>query len=270
MGKVLRYLAVGSAIFLVILLARPALAWSRDGHRVIGMLAELQMNEAARASLQAVLDTETLAEMVEWCNWPDRYRDTPQGDWSRPLHYVNVPRGVSTYQPDRDCPGGACSVEAIKRYAGELGDTSLPAKTRKRAWGWVCHLAGDIHQPLHNGYADDRGANLVTVSVHGHETNLHAFWDNVLIGVNYSGPEQLVAELANMEPPVTGVAWTPEAADPWFAESRMLFERYAYPETERISDEFLGSRWRLALRQLAAAGFRLAALVNEVLGEPAP
>jgi hypothetical protein len=256
------------ALFLLLTagIACQALAWGPEGHRVIGRLAYQQLDEAARASLNELLDADDPGELAEWCNWPDRYRDTPQGEWSAPLHYVNVPRGTSSYQADRDCPGGACSVEALRRYAGELGDASLPAKARRRAWGWVCHLAGDLHQPLHSGYADDRGGNLFRVTIRGRETNLHAFWDHVLIGVNYAGPEQLVADLGKMEFPEEAAAWSPETVDAWFAESRMLLEQHAYPEGEPISDAFLGSRWRLALRQLAAAGARLAALVNSVLG----
>ena len=39
----------------------------------------------------------------------------------------------------------------------------------------------DVHQPLHAGYADDRGGNKYHVRVFGRGTNLHALWDTGLI-----------------------------------------------------------------------------------------
>jgi len=38
-----------------------------------------------------------------------------------------------------------------------------------------------VHQPLHAGYADDRGGNKFQVRVFGRGTNLHALWDTGLI-----------------------------------------------------------------------------------------
>lgn len=43
------------------------------------------------------------------------------------------------------------------------------------------HLQGDIHQPLHCGFAGDEGGNLVTITYYGNTERLHAIWDTNII-----------------------------------------------------------------------------------------
>ena len=57
-----------------------------------------------------------------------------------------------------------------------LADREAPKQQRKEAFAWLCHLAGDLHQPLHAGFADDRGGNNVDVFYNGEETNLLPIW----------------------------------------------------------------------------------------------
>ena len=45
---------------------------------------------------------------------------------------------------------------------------------------YLFHLVGDLHQPLHTGYPDDKGGNLIDVSYlyKSYHTNLHTVWDD--------------------------------------------------------------------------------------------
>ena len=45
---------------------------------------------------------------------------------------------------------------------------------------YVGHFVGDIHQPLHNSFADDRGGNSI-VATGQCTTNLHAAWDTCML-----------------------------------------------------------------------------------------
>jgi hypothetical protein len=47
---------------------------------------------------------------------------------------------------------GALTVQ-VKRLASSRGQDQL------KALKYVVHLVGDVHQPLHAGYADDGGGN---------------------------------------------------------------------------------------------------------------
>jgi hypothetical protein len=251
---------------LCLLATAPAFAWGPDGHRVVGFLATREMSWEARARLRDILGTDDPVAAAESCNWPDQYRATDEGAWSAPLHYVNVPAGADDYDRRRDCPGGACSAEAIKRFAAELGNERLPPQRRRQAWAWVCHLAADIHQPMHSGYRHDRGGNDVPVEFMGRDMNLHAFWDHALIELNYTDWTRLAADLKPLLPPVEAHAWRPENADRWVRESHGLLRQSGYPDSEHISREFAAAGWLLARRQLALAATRLAALANAELG----
>jgi hypothetical protein len=68
--------------------------------------------------------------------------------------------------------------------------------------GWLLHLVGDLHQPMHavNGISvtlpeGDRGGNLVEIKgVTDGASELHAFWDEVL--GNSSGGKDTAASPA--------------------------------------------------------------------------
>jgi len=46
-----------------------------------------------------------------------------------------------------------------------------------QALAFLGHFVGDVHQPLHVSYSDDRGGNQTRIYYRGERTNLHAFWD---------------------------------------------------------------------------------------------
>ena len=61
---------------------------------------------------------------------------------------------------------------------------------------YVVHFVADVHQPLHAGYAEDRGGNTYQVQAFGRGTNLHALWDTGLIQNLSMISEALAAKLA--------------------------------------------------------------------------
>ena len=60
---------------------------------------------------------------------------------------------------------------------------SNPSWSEKRmtALKYVVHFVADIHQPLHAGYAEDRGGNQYQLQAFMRGSNLHALWDVGLI-----------------------------------------------------------------------------------------
>jgi len=156
-------------------------AWSPDGHSTIGILAINQLPPDTRHELESFVNPLDEQAMIEACNWPDMVRESKEWDWSAPQHYINIPRGDFHYQQSRDCPDNLCATEAIKKYAVELADRQASKQKRWQAFAWLCHLVGDLHQPLHAGFADDRGGNNVDILFKGEQINLHSFWDFELI-----------------------------------------------------------------------------------------
>ena len=61
-------------------------------------------------------------------------------------------------------PPQRCATQAIKFFAAGLTNPqATPEQQRWKSLAWLCHLVGDLHQPLHAGFADDRGGNNVEV-----------------------------------------------------------------------------------------------------------
>ena len=243
-------------------ISSPALAWGPVGHSTIGILAVDQLDVDVRGELEKIiapLDADTLEEA---CNWPDAVRETEEWSWSAPLHYVNIPRGNFVYQQSRDCPTRQCATEAIKEYANQLADGQLDIEKRRQAFAWLCHITGDLHQPLHAGYADDRGGNEFEVSFDDRQINLHDFWDYELIELNAGSSQHLVRILNSPKVVETVSDWSTDSVDEWTTESHELTKTVVYPSTISIDEAYQQQSWAIAQKQMILAASRLAFIIN--------
>ena len=76
-----------------------------------------------------------------------------------PYHFINFPKDANAYDQQRDCKLRNCIIEAIAWYMQVLSSPDAPRIEKRIALRFVAHLTGDIHQPLHAGFAEDRGGN---------------------------------------------------------------------------------------------------------------
>jgi hypothetical protein len=241
-------------------------AWGENGHRAIGALALDNLSASARHSLYSLLKFSNITDITQWCIWPDAYRATDAGAWTAPLHFVNIPEGASGYEMSRDCGDDMCVTEAITRFVAELGDTTLPVQQRREAFGFVCHFIGDLSQPLHAGFASDRGGNDFSITFNGQSSNLHRFWDSTLVDRNSKHWNSLHKELQkefNVKP---GKSWDSNMPVQWTNESHFIAEDHVYPDEPRISQDFSEKTWLLIRQQLATGGHNLATVLESVLG----
>src|SRR5215471_5790307 len=96
------------ALLAVMLVPSYVFAWGAKGHQIVALIAEAHLNAGTREKIKAILPKNgTLAKASIW---PDEVRKAlPQ---MNPLHYVDVPRGATAYDRERDCPQRNCIVEA--------------------------------------------------------------------------------------------------------------------------------------------------------------
>lgn len=250
-----------------VIMPSPASAWGDSAHRIIGVSAVAMLDDSAHAAVVEILGGDSDEIIGEACSWPDTVRETPEWEWSAPMHYVNIPRTATHYDWERDCADGMCVTAAIVRYANELSRPELDPEQRWQAFAWLCHLVGDLHQPLHAGYRDDRGGNNVSVEYRGKTGNLHQFWDRFIIQDRLDTDDNW--ERVSSAPPGTGVAseWNPDSVSEWTDESHALAAASAYPGGYVIDECFADQTWLIIRQQWQKAADRLAQILNAVLGE---
>lgn len=185
-----------------------ALAWSRPGHMVSAAIAYQELSAHERQIIDKIV---TLAEkhpdrgafevaighatgeernrriFLELARWPD---DTRGSVHDHPTwHYWSRPIVDATSPPSKlpeDVPEGS-AMEAFALNLSVASDPRASAGQRAVALGWIFHLVGDMHQPLHavsqvskQFPEGDRGGSMQFVidPIDHAPRSLHWFWDD--------------------------------------------------------------------------------------------
>jgi hypothetical protein len=179
-------------------------------------------------------------------------------------------------------------IERLAAIEGLLREGSRPVAERAMFLAWLLHLAGDIHQPLHCASRvtpeeprGDRGGNffLLDVRPDGERNNLHAYWDGMLDHAFPRGPHEngsaYLRRLANTAKTVhprntMSTVLKLGKFEDWARES-LVAAKHAYPlSLERHQappPTYRTAGGRVALQRVALAGYRLAATLEELLGD---
>lgn len=253
--RLIRYIVFTIGYFA---LAMPlqALAWGSTGHQVIASLAERQLTPAAQAQVQALLAQEPGSTLASISTWADERRNPTTARW----HFLNFPRDSCTYDKARDCPDGNCIVEAIDRQL-EVLRSNAPSPQRLLALKYLVHLVGDLHQPLHLGYLDDKGGNNYQIQAFKRGSNLHSLWDSGLIKYVSDDPEVWVTRLSSKPLPESA-----DLVDPVrIAEEscQIVASPGFYPE-RKVDAAYVERFTPVVEQRLNLAGARLAAVLNKI------
>lgn len=271
-------------ITVLIFLPSISLAWDEVGHEVICEIALRELTEETQVEVQRLMgldgESETFAES---CIWADRPR-------KRELeHFVNVPRDLAVITAD-ECPlAETCIFSAVRDDLGRLSDKGLSDQERLVALKFLAHWVGDIHQPLHIGFLDDRGGNDIFAGGECSGT-LHSVWDSCIIEHQLGKDARAIASdlLAGVSEDERR-AWQRAAPSEWANES---YQVSLSPETGYcfmhkdtcwywsmievlgdggmsrefiVTQKYLSSHQNTVERRLVQAGVRLGALLNAAL-----
>jgi S1/P1 Nuclease len=220
------------------------------------------------------------------CIWADESRrDTFKGTYE--YHYINVPQGSTTLDLTRDCAALDCAVVGIQRFARYVALTPSPSSSRekeRRVLGlrFLGHFVGDLHQPLHVGFAGNLGGNLIDVQWDTGPTNvprkLHMVWDSSILqraGVtSQADGTALNAEIT----PAELTAWQNFDIASWAEESFALALSHAYrqPNGDAVADgsvlgdDYFNAARPVVIERLKRAGVRLAHLINAAAASTLP
>jgi hypothetical protein len=268
---------------LVIVAAFPpnAWGWGKEGHQIVGFIAELHLTPRARAAVDELLGPNARISDEAVSNWADMARNQVQA--TGPWHYVDIPVELGTYNRKRDCKNGDCVVQRIEIFRGVLANKSLRPAERQQALKFLVHLVADMHQPLHcaerrdSTGKPDRGGNDCNVIVLDEPaaTNLHRVWDSNLL-VRRLAQTTLADYATQLNGQITAdqkAAWQNGRTRAWANESAKVAIEHVYagvaaegPATH-LDQTYVSNGQRVIDEQLSKAGIRLAKILNEVFAE---
>jgi hypothetical protein len=222
------------------------------------------LSAQARAEIDRLLALEPGATLVSVSTWADERRSPATSAW----HYLNFPRDVDcSYDAAISCVAGNCVVGSIERQAA-IHASNAPDAERLKAMKYLVHMVADVHQPLHAGFADDRGGNKFQIQAYGRGTNLHALWDSALID-NWPGgmpASRMAMAAAGAEQEGDAVVAAQESC-------RIVSSDGFYPGWRKLGADY-AMRWSATLVQrMSTAGARLAVVLESAVSAwqtPAP
>ncbi len=252
-----RCLVLLIALFLIPL---RLLAWGSVGHQTIAALAEKQLTPKAQVQINALLAQEPGSTLASISTWADERKNPTTARW----HFLNFPRDSCSYDKARDCPDGNCVTSAIDRQL-EVLKSSAPDAQKLQALKYLVHFVGDLHQPLHLGYLDDKGGNKYQIQAYKRGSNLHSLWDSGLIKYVSDDSDVWVTRLSSKPLPMRVNVIDPVR----IAEEscRIVATPGFYPD-RKVEGPYV-DRWTPVMeQQLQLGGARLARILNGVLLSP--
>jgi hypothetical protein len=197
-----------------------------------------------------------------------------------PEHFINLPRDSKGLTSDQCPQAPTCVLTAILSDSKILSSKTEADAVRLIALKSLGHWVGDIHQPLHVSFLDDKGANFIKVSGQC-AGNLHAAWDTCLV-LSAVGPDALDAatDLLEAISPEKSAQWSASEPRDWANESFAISEAaktgYCLMQgtscgpaigSVPITAEYLAANEPVVREQLQKAGVRLARILDGVLAK---
>jgi hypothetical protein len=248
---------------LLLLLSQPLHAFSKTGHQLVCDMAYQLVNSHTQMQLNMLLKPAPYSQFSGACSWPDEVRSQEAFKWSAPHHYVNMARDESRVSMAH-CPKQGCILSAINDMQQRLQQNN----TDWQALLFLAHHLGDLHQPLHVGFADDLGGNRTAVYFLGLPNNLHGVWDFALLKqLGYESDHNKAAALLESISTEQQLAWQQGDIVSWANESAALtLQIYQEYSPGMLIDDSYVTQYQAVLEQrLQQAAVRLALLLDQSL-----
>ncbi|HYX42221.1 MAG TPA: S1/P1 nuclease, partial [Pyrinomonadaceae bacterium] len=236
-------------------------AWGDTGHMLVSLIAYQRLNPTAKARVDALTKTIRFAgktyDGTTLGVWMDDLRADSMHDDMRVWHYIDIPffDGVPvdpTFKYDDENV-----VARIKWATDALRKGTGSDKHDAELLGYLFHLIGDVHQPLHavtrvtakNPKGDAGGNSFKLIGV---PDNLHWYWDDAAGTFNFWSPqrplddrdrrrlEDFARALTAEFPADKNPEWQEAEPGKWAQESHMLAATVAYnlPESSTPTDDY--------------------------------
>jgi hypothetical protein len=253
-------------IGLLLYLPSQSMAWGMLGHRVVGQIAETNLNPKTKIALKGIMGNETLAMSS---NWADFVKSDKSYDYLYNWHFVNFAGGLNSVDINRLLKADTAvnAYTKINFLVNELKKKNLPKAQKIIYIRLLVHIVGDIHQPMHTGRAEDKGGNDVKLTWFGKSSNLHSIWDTELVEsqqLSYTEYTQAI----NFCSAKQKADWQNAPINAWITET------YGMAQTiyggvalgDKLSYRYIYDNLNTVNNQLLKGGVRLAGVLNQIFG----
>lgn len=242
-------------VILVLILPINSFAWGKQGHSIVAEVAFEYLDASTKSNLLKYLDKMSIEDAA---NWMDDMRDDHSYDYMKPYHYVNFDKGsIVKVNPGSNILSVLTNtINDLKNYKNF---TKEEVKTK------LCilfHLIGDLHQPLHVGYGNDKGGNTMQINYNGFGTNLHSFFDSGIIKAKNITLQDCLKSNKFSSTEIKNIQYI--NVSEWATQSRSNLNEIYNFNGHNIQDEYVNANAIIIKTQLLKAGLRLASVLNEV------
>jgi hypothetical protein len=310
------FISVLIFVLINLMSASLAFAWDDTGHKVSAYIAWQQMSPAAREKaiklllaapedshlsvyylsgsrsreakeLDLFMIASTWSDIIRNQNFKVRYEKYHKGPW----HYGDILWKQTGGKAERlEKISDGLAISKLYDFEKNLADASLSDAEKAVNLAWFLHVAGDIHNPLHNASRiteiepeGDLGGNLFLFSPANaaeNRVNLHSYWDSIL---RRSVPREndacdsvYIAPLANQimkKHPAAKMKERLKLGDyrEWNNEGFRLLNTTVYTSEikrgELPAKNYQDRAFAAGQEQIALAGYRMGETLNRIFGK---
>ena len=234
-------------------------AWGREGHHMVVEIAYQLLSKSSQEKLMSYLGNTSLDDASTWM---DEQRGNNKFRYLTTTHYLNIDKGGSfnPFQKNN-------IYTEINEVLNDLEKTNTTSPDDiKQDLMILIHLIGDLHQPLHVGYGNDKGGNEIHVSLFGSSTNLHSAWDGGIINREGITTQKILPLYSKLSASEILQIKTVDLKN-WVMDSRKPLDFVYSFQNGNLDEQYAQKATPIIENQILKAGIRLSVLLEKVLGD---
>ncbi|ENA1802754.1 S1/P1 nuclease [Flavobacterium psychrophilum] len=246
---------ITTILIISILIPSKSFAWGKKGHNLVAEVAFNYLDENTKKIVLQYLDGMTIQEASTWM---DDIKNDHGFDYMKPLHYINSDKGqnISSNNGNNIIGTLTKTIEELKNYK------TLSKEDVKTRICIIFHLIGDLHQPLHVGYGEDKGGNTYQISFFGRGTNLHSFYDSGIIEYKGLTLQQCLKAKSYSKLEVSEIGKINVVE--WANQSRSNLGIIYNTNGHKVDEIYIDKNYIIIQDQIVKAGIRLSSLLKDI------
>jgi hypothetical protein len=257
-------------------------AWNALGHKVVANIAYERLQPEVRTKVDKMVsdlakEYPEIHYFYDIAPWPDSIRSQKIELFTH-WHYIDHAFSDDG-TPTKNLIDTDNAVWALEKIQPVVGNAKANPYERARFLAFLVHIVGDIHQPLHTvaritaEHPDrDQGGNLFHIKYPPSKPQtitLHKLWDQGMDLLLSSEVRSLSDKVTSLYPESYFDSQLDDlSADNWAKEGSQIAQSFVYstPENKIPSANYITIGTEIVEEWLALAGYRLANLLNRLLG----